>query len=63
MDKEELKNYFTEFIPYEGMCRFIGCTHTHEPDCKVKEALGQQQMFEELKDMGKQKYNERKVRD
>lgn len=29
IEKEELKNYFTEFAPYEGGCRFMGCTHTH----------------------------------
>lgn len=39
MEKEELKDYFREFAQYEGQCRFLGCTHTHEPGCKVKEAL------------------------
>ncbi len=60
MEKEELKDYFAEFAPYEGECRFLGCTHTHEPQCAVKEALkageiskeryqNYQEMFEELK--------------
>lgn len=68
MEKEELKHYFAEFTPYGEQCRFMGCTHTHEPDCKVKEALEKGiissvryenyiQMYEELKEWEKRKYN------
>ena len=38
-EKDELKLYFAEFHPYEGQCRFLGCSHTHEPDCRVKQAV------------------------
>lgn len=38
-EKEELKDYFVEFIEYEPMCRFQGCSHINEPDCGVKAAL------------------------
>lgn len=39
MDKEDLKSYFPEFMKYEEHCRFNGCSHINEPDCKVKDAL------------------------
>ena len=38
VEKEELRRYFTEFLPYEGQCKYWGCTHIHEPGCMVKEA-------------------------
>ncbi len=64
MDCQELKSYFREFQEYEGSCRFQGCSHTHEPGCSVKEALGAGKispiryenyvmLYEELKQMKK----------
>lgn len=38
-EKEELRAYFREFLPYEGHCRFHGCDHVHEPGCAVKQAV------------------------
>jgi len=36
----ELDGCFPEFRPLLGQCRFGGsCTHTHEPDCAVREAV------------------------
>lgn len=41
IEKEDLKAYYAEFQPYEEECRFLGCSHTHEPDCGVKQAVEQ----------------------
>ena len=39
IEAEELKNYFPEFHPFEGKCRFRGCIHENEPECAIKQAL------------------------
>ena len=39
LEKEELAQYYYEFSEYESECKFIGCSHTHEPVCGVKLAL------------------------
>ncbi|MBD8496873.1 ribosome small subunit-dependent GTPase A [Paenibacillus arenosi] len=36
---EELASCFREFRTYAESCKFRGCTHTHEPGCRVKVAL------------------------
>ena len=39
LGKEELAQFYYEFSEFEPSCKFIGCSHTHEPVCGVKEAL------------------------
>lgn len=39
ISKENLHHYFIEFKRYSTECRFNTCTHNHEPECKVKEAV------------------------
>ena len=39
IDKAQLAHYFPEFRPYIEKCYYITCTHSHEPDCAVKEAV------------------------
>lgn len=37
--KEELGNYYPEFVQYEPYCKFSGCAHISEPSCGVKNAV------------------------
>lgn len=39
IDKSQLAFYFPEFRPYIEKCYYNTCTHSHEPDCAVKEAV------------------------
>lgn len=39
VEKEDLRFYFEEFVPFEGKCRFNGCMHVSEPGCAVKQAV------------------------
>ena len=37
--KEHLPECFPDFTPYLGDCRFVGCSHTKEKGCAVREAV------------------------
>ena len=36
---EELHNFYRDLRPYVSLCRFPDCTHTHEAECAVKDAV------------------------
>ncbi|MCL2131254.1 MAG: ribosome small subunit-dependent GTPase A [Lentimicrobiaceae bacterium] len=38
-EKEEVSHYFPEMLNLLSECKFHNCTHTHEPECAVKQAL------------------------
>ena len=67
MRPEELAECFPEFREYEKNCRFPRCSHLHEPDCGVREALAAgkigaeryesyRYLFGELKEREKRRY-------
>ena len=39
IEPAEVEGYFIEFRPYIPNCRFPDCSHTHEADCSVKDAV------------------------
>ena len=36
---QEVINHFRDLRPYVSRCRFPNCTHTHEADCAIKDAV------------------------
>ena len=60
--KEKLPECFLDFSPYLGDCQFVGCSHTKEKGCSVRQAVkdgrivrGRHEsycrLYEELKDL------------
>jgi ribosome biogenesis GTPase len=43
----ELDSHFVEFVPYLGQCKFKGCTHIHEPQCLIKDAVASKKITEQ----------------
>jgi len=39
MEKEKISHYFPEMFKLLPECQYTNCTHTHEPNCRVKEGL------------------------
>lgn len=39
IEREELTSYFKEIFEFSKDCKFNNCTHTHEPDCAVIQAV------------------------
>ncbi len=58
ISKEELKDYYPEFVLYEEKCKFQGCSHIHEPICGIKQAVEEGIISIERYDNYKQLYQE-----
>jgi ribosome biogenesis GTPase len=43
----ELDSHYVEFVPYLGQCKFKGCTHIHEPQCLIKDAVASKKITEQ----------------
>ncbi len=41
LSQQDLELAFIEFKPYLGHCRFNNCSHSHEPDCAIIQAIAQ----------------------
>lgn len=41
LTETELSDYYREFDNYRDLCRFAGCLHAGERDCKVKQAVAE----------------------
>ena len=39
MSTRELRWYFSEFDAFAAQCKFSDCSHTHEPECAVQQAV------------------------
>ncbi len=56
---EALEHAFIEFRPYLGHCRFNNCSHHHEPDCAIKQAVSEGKLSESRLSMFQTLYDER----
>ena len=45
--KNNLRNCFKEFADFAQNCKFLNCTHTHEPNCRVKLAVERGEILRE----------------
>lgn len=47
LDRDELSYLFPEFDGLRDQCRFARCSHLHEPQCAVRQALNDGEIFPE----------------
>ncbi len=45
--EEDLGHYFPEFSEYLGQCKYYSCTHNHEPNCAIRNAVEHEKISHE----------------
>ena len=58
IEKELLGHYYPEMAPYWPECKFNGCSHRTEPDCKVREAVTSGKIHSDRYESYKRTYEE-----
>ena len=46
IEKNEIANFFPEFFALRSKCKYHNCIHLNEPRCRVKDALGKNEIAE-----------------
>ena len=44
IEKNEIANFFPEFFSLRKKCKYHNCIHLHEPECRIKAALDQNEI-------------------
>jgi ribosome biogenesis GTPase len=39
LEKNEIKDYMKDFVPFASLCKFNDCLHINEPQCAIKQAV------------------------
>ncbi|MCC3144779.1 ribosome small subunit-dependent GTPase A [Halanaerobium sp. Z-7514] len=63
IEAENLSWYFPEIAQFNNSCRFNGCSHIHEPGCKVKEKIESGEISKKRYDNYKEIYSELKEKE
>ena len=58
VEKEDLPHLFPEFEEYSTHCKFRECSHQHEPQCGVQEAVKEGKIWQERYDHYQDFYEE-----
>ena len=58
VDAKEIPSFYPEYLSVAGECKFRGCAHINEPECKVKELVKNGVLSKERYERYREIYNE-----